>query len=175
MEAVVTSSSVARADIAAYWCVYRQRLFRIAYRILHDATAAEDACQQAILKACQMQEHVQSVDSLGGWLTRTVINESLMILRRRKTEKRILANKARDTVDAAIEEPERREAILEAIQRLPEPARMVVVLRILDGMPGSQVKEVLGCSAAEVSRRLHHGMEILRRELHAWRPVMGDI
>jgi DNA-directed RNA polymerase specialized sigma24 family protein len=49
-----------------------------------------------------------------------------------------------------------------ALRELPDLTRAVVVLRIMQGMSGNEVKGLLGCSAAEVSRRLYSGMEQLR-------------
>ena len=49
-----------------------------------------------------------------------------------------------------------------AMDRLPETARMVVALRVMHGLSGNEVKDLLGCSAGEVSRQLHRGMEQLR-------------
>ena len=55
-----------------------------------------------------------------------------------------------------------REAVVQAMDRLPETARTVVALRLMQGMSGNEVKDLLGCSASEVSRQLHAGMEQLR-------------
>ena len=70
-------------------------LFKVAFDILHDAAAAEDACQQAFLKAWEHQDSLRSAGALRAWLTQTVIHESLAVYRRRRTEGR--ANQARVT------------------------------------------------------------------------------
>lgn len=170
METAETLQPVDLSDIESCWAVRRQMYYRIAYNIVHERFAAEDACQQAVLKACEARPRIRSIESLGSWLTRTVINESLLVLRRRKTEVKAMANLALEPVDEEIvcEQTERQQAVMMAIGKLPEPTRTIVVLRIINGMSGNQVKEIVGCSSAEVSRRMHYGMELLRHELTAW-------
>jgi len=52
-----------------------------------------------------------------------------------------------------------------ALATLPEALREVLVLRMMQGISGNEVAELLGISAAEVSRRLHAGMQRLREFL----------
>lgn len=140
--------------------------FRLAYTVLRDAAAAEDACQQAFLRAWQERDRVGPEDAaLKGWLARTVINNSLQVVRRAKVERRAVAARgyaAPASAGPAGEQDELREAVLAAVGRLPEPTRLVVALRVLEGMSGNDVRDLLGCSAAEVSRQLHRGLEQLR-------------
>ena len=70
---------------------------------------------------------------------------------------------------------EQREKVLASIAELPEPVRTVVVLRLLEGLPGNQVKELLECSAVDVSRQLHQGMDMLREKMRAWQVTAGDV
>jgi len=139
--------------------------FRLAHNVLRDAQLAEDVCQQALLRAWEERERIQSGPTLKSWLARTVVNNSLQLVRRGKVERRVLGHQAYVRPDE--EGPpgtreEDREAVLAALNRLPEPTRLVVALRVLEGMAGNDVKELLGCSAAEVSRQLHRGLEQLR-------------
>ena len=72
------------------------------------------------------------------------------------------------------ERAELRGMLEDSLAELPEPTQVVVVLRLLEGMAGNEVKAVLGCSASEVSRRLHHGMEHLRQRLSKTYTVSDD-
>ncbi len=149
----------------------RAFLFRLAWGILRDTHAAEDACQQAFVRASQPQGQAPDPARLRPWLAKVVVNESLQTLRRRKLEQRlrgpspalshsgVAADESRAARDA---NPFLRETVLAALEQLPEPSRLVVLLRIMHGWSGNAVKELLGCSAAEVSRRLYAGMEQLR-------------
>jgi RNA polymerase sigma factor (sigma-70 family) len=156
--------------LAEQFSQHGKLFFKLAYGVLRESTAAEDACQQALLRALERPAELRAAEALRAWLARIVVNESLQVRRRRKTEQRVLADhivrsRAPDHPDGGWE---LREAILEAVEQLPEPARSVVVMRMLDGMSGGQVKDLLECSDAHVSRELHRGMELLRKVLRDW-------
>lgn len=147
--------------------------FRLAYGILRDASAADDACQQAFLKAWERRDGLQDQPALRGWLAQVVINESLLLVRRRKVEQRAMLAR---TEASPVQGPERdvhrtdlRQAVVGALDQLPERTRVVVALRVMQGLTGNQVKDLLGCSASEVSRQLHGGMEQLRGCLCDWK------
>src|SRR5919109_455625 len=61
---------------------YDQRLFRIAQNITHNREDAQDAVQEAFLKAFQKLNHFQERSQFSTWLIRIAINESFMKLRR---------------------------------------------------------------------------------------------
>jgi RNA polymerase sigma factor (sigma-70 family) len=145
--------------------------FRLAYNVLRDSPAAEDVCQQAFLRACeQRQQILHNPAALKAWLVRTVLNGSLQAVRRGKVERRAMQDQARLRSTAAADPPpggadELRETVVAALGRLPEQTRLVVALRVMEGLAGNEVKELLGCSAAEVSRQLHRGLEQLRGQM----------
>ncbi len=157
--------------LAALSSSHGRAMFRVAYRIVGDSHAAEDVCQQAFAKALARPTATENPDRLAAWMIQVVVSESLQVLRRRKIERRgrlRIELKAHDR-GAPASDPSMRGAIVSALQDLPEKTAAVVALRIIDGMSGNQVKDALGCSASEVSRRLHAGMESLRATLHALR------
>jgi RNA polymerase sigma-70 factor, ECF subfamily len=145
--------------------------FRLAFGILRNAASAEDVCQQAFSRAWENRGEIEDVAALRGWLAKVVINESLAIARRRKAEQRALCTRAeRDrTVSSGLHDgAELRESVVAALDRLPETPRLVVALRLMQGVSGNEVKEILGCSASEVPRQLYLGMEMLRELLADW-------
>lgn len=169
MRAWAGSSKIWADLLAAAAREHGPLFFRLAYGVVRDAAAAEDACQQAMLKAWAQRDRIDNPDLLRSWLARTVVNESLQIARRREIERRVLGRHAMSTESAS--EPEsplaNREAVIEAMNELDEDVRAVVALRVIEGLSGNQVKDLLGCSAAGVSRRLHLGLEQLRAALRA--------
>ena len=69
---------------------YNTRLFRIARTILKDDAAAEDALQDAYVRAYVHMDTFRGEAELSTWLTRIVINEALMALRKRKRERTVV-------------------------------------------------------------------------------------
>jgi RNA polymerase sigma-70 factor (ECF subfamily) len=149
-----------------------QLFFRLADKILRNPSASEDVVQQAMLKACERQDELRNPQSLRSWLARMVVNESLRVVRRRKSERGVLAKQAASLpvpmapTDA---EFELCDSVLRALEQLTEPMRMVVVLRHMQKLPGKEVSQILGMSESEVSKHLQRGSEILRISLGDWR------
>jgi RNA polymerase sigma-70 factor (ECF subfamily) len=143
--------------------------FRLAFDIVRDAAAAEDICQQGMVKALQQKERIREAAALRAWLMEVVLNDSLQLLRQRKLEASHLSkNWTEETSVLSGVGPafELRESLLKAMERLPERTRLIVALRKLEGLSGNDVTKLLGCSAKEVSVHLHRGMEILRQVLN---------
>jgi RNA polymerase sigma-70 factor, ECF subfamily len=151
---------------------HRAMMFRIAIGVLRDRDAAEDVCQQALLQLWRQNGALRDPSAAGSWLAKAVMNESLQVLRRRQIERRALVehtHQAAAAPERAVHDPAMRESVLLALEKLPEMPRLVVTLRIMQGMSGNEVSELLGCSAGEVSRQLHRGMEQLRGLLVEWK------
>jgi RNA polymerase sigma-70 factor (ECF subfamily) len=177
VNSALSSTTRMEALLAGQMAARGHFLFRVAYNILRDDSEAEDVCQQAFMKAWEYQDRFRAYEALGSWLTQTVVNESLALHRRKKTESRALEHHSQDHAtwdEPAADNQEQREMVLLEVARLAEPVRLIVVLRLLEGMSGNQVAELLECTAVEVSRRLHQGMEILRGKLTQRHANTGD-
>lgn len=143
------------------------RLFyQVAYRLLRNSAAAEDVCQQAFLAAWTERHSINQPQRLSSWLTRTIVNTSLQIMRRQRTERTVLTRlPAAAQLPSVSQALENAETVTLALAALPDNLRTVVVLRIMQGLSGREVQELLGTSPAGVSRALHEGLERLRRTL----------
>ena len=143
---------------------YGRFYHRLAYGVLHRNEAAADVCQQAYLRAWERRDQIRDSGALRSWLARVVINESFLVLRRSETEQRVLAARSGwvGGQQAAVEASDRRDLVVVAMARLPEPVRTVVALRVMQGLSGNEVSRLLGSNASEVSRRLHEGLDQLR-------------
>jgi RNA polymerase sigma-70 factor (ECF subfamily) len=141
--------------------------YGLAFRILHDAGAAEDVCQSAFMAAWERRDEIRDPQALRSWLVSVIVNQSLQICRRRKREQQWVRDRQREGAVQSVgyESVEFSECFANALMELPEMTQTVVVLRLVEQMSGNEVKEVLGCSGSEVSRRLHAGMDHLRVRL----------
>jgi RNA polymerase sigma-70 factor, ECF subfamily len=148
--------------------------FKLAHGVLREAMAAEDVCQHAFLKAWERQDQLTNAKALRAWLAKVIVNESLRLLRRRRVEQRAMTDArltAASPAASSAGDAELRESVTAAIAALPEPTRLIVSLRMQSGLSGNEVKEIVGCSAAEVSRQLHAGMDMLRKQLSPYKDV----
>src|SRR5215510_5146365 len=91
---------------------HNQRLFRVARSILKDDADAEDALQDAYVQAYRKLGDFRGDSELSTWLTRIVINESLMRVRKRRRDQNVVSFGERpgtvnelDVADATAESP----------------------------------------------------------------------
>ena len=147
-----------------------QRLFRAAFAILGNRAEAEDAVQSAYLRAFAAIRRFEGRSSLSTWLTRIAVNEALGRLRATKRrraaldgasvtilddyrEKLMQGSMSGAAPDKAQARAELRAMMEEAIGRLPEPFRLVFVLREIEGLSVEEVAETLGLVPATVKTR----------------------
>jgi RNA polymerase sigma-70 factor (ECF subfamily) len=170
-----------RHDKAAIRTIVRghnQRLFRVARSILRDDWEAEEAVQEAYIRAFAGLDGFEGRSSLGTWLTRIVINEALARLRRRKPMASLdeMTATGADIVRLPLVSPQpdpertmaQREihALLEkAIDELPDDFRIVLVARVIEEMSVEETAELFGLRPETVKTRLHRARTMLRKDL----------
>jgi RNA polymerase sigma-70 factor, ECF subfamily len=159
-----------------------QRLYRAAWSVLRDRAEAEDAVQDAYLKAFAAMASFAGASSLSTWLTRIVINQALEHRRTVEKWQRILREQSvididdyRERLMAGSETSQSPEAetmrtqiakLLErAIANLPEAFRPVFVLREIEGLSVEETAEALQIPAGTVKTRLLRSRRRLQREL----------
>jgi len=157
---------------------YRLRLFRSAFRILRNREDAEDAVQRSFQRAFTALARFREDSSFSTWMTRIAINEALMLLRQRRTlSLSQIENYDVDddpgqevadehaTPEQAFAEEESRSLVRQAISRLRESLRSVVLLREMQGLTSAETARRLGLSVAAVKARTFHARRHLRRRL----------
>ena len=157
------------------------RLFRVARAILKDDADAEDALQDAYLEAYRHLQDFRGDSQLSTWLTRIVITQSLMRLRRHKRERVVVPfdrgehggeRKEVDVPDEKAEPPsstamraEVRRLLEQRIDQLPVAFRTVFVMREVEDMTVEETAECLGIPPATVRTRLFRARALLREAL----------
>ncbi len=151
---------------------YNQQLFRVGLAYLQRHDQVEDAMQNAYLKAFLHLGRFQRDASFSTWLTRIMINECLMILRRRRRA-------AEDSLEVAPEshDPTARPAatglslkemkllLEQAVAALPRNLRVVYLLREVQQLSTAEAGACLGLTSANVKVTLHRAREQLKSTL----------
>lgn len=162
---------------------HNRQLYRVARSVLRDDAEAEDVVQEAYLRAFTHLEGFRSEARLATWLTRIALNEALERLRKRRPsvdlqqidmineqgEARVIyLPSARQDGDpeAAAARAEIRRSIERAIDGLPDPFRIVFVLRDIEEMSIEATAGQLGLRPETVKTRLHRARRLLRQSLH---------
>ncbi|HVS56440.1 MAG TPA: RNA polymerase sigma factor [Casimicrobiaceae bacterium] len=176
---------IAGHDQAAFEVLTRRhngRLFRVARAILKDDAEAEDALQDAYLDAYRHIGDFHGGARLSTWLTRIVINQALMRLRKHKRDRIVVPfgdgsgtepdQAEADVADERSESPpgatlraEIRRALERRIDELPTAFRTVFVMREVEDMTVDETAECLSIPAATVRTRLFRARALLREAL----------
>jgi RNA polymerase sigma-70 factor (ECF subfamily) len=169
----------ARAEFEQLMRRYNQRLFRVARSILRDDADAEDALQDAYVQAYRKLGDFRGEAELSTWLTRIVINQALMRVRKRTRDRVVVpfaqadgAAPPLDVADAHAESPsdsalrgEVRKVIERRIDELPEVFRTVFVMRDVEEMTARETADALGIPEATVRTRHFRARALLREAL----------
>ena len=144
-----------RQEITEFYGKHHQRLYNISLRILKDSDEAEEVMQDTILKFVSSEGSFGSEAQVSAWLARTCIRASIDRLRKRKREALFLEEYALESAAETEEElPEVPAArILEEMQRLPEPYRLVVTLVLTEGLDYQEIAAYTGLK--ETTLRSH--------------------
>jgi len=138
---------------------HRAGVINVVYRMCGDAQLAEDAAQEAFIRAWQKLPSYQPRSPFRNWLYRIATNVALDTLRREretvdvdKVQLRARTVGPEDSLDKL----EREEFVRNAVLALPAASRAVLVLREYEGLSYRQIAETLGIPIGTVMSRLNY-------------------
>ena len=151
------------AEVEELFVQHHLRLLRALYLLTGSAAEAEDLLQEAFVKVWQRWDRVRTMNDQAGYLYRTAMNAFRSRWRHRLVELRHQPKPASSS--DAIESATERQAVLEALRRVPPRQRLAVVLAdFLDRSP-AEVASVLGVEEATARSLASQGRARVRREL----------
>jgi RNA polymerase sigma-70 factor, ECF subfamily len=175
-----------RAEFARLVDTYSSSIYRLALKMLGSPQDAEDVLQNTFLNALTHLSGFEGRSSVATWLYRIATNEALMLIRKRKPEVS-LEQESQDGEAESIEDlkptvfadwsglPEDEllsvegKSILDTtIQSLPEPLRIVFLLRDIEGLSIKETADTLNLTETNVKTRLLRARMSLRERLSAY-------
>ena len=159
---------------------YERNIFRLALHITQNREDAEDVLQEAFLKAFQHLDQFQGQSKFYTWIVRIAVNEALMKLRKRKSDRTVSLDEELDTGEDTLvreiavwgEDPEQlysreelQQILNQAIQSLSAPYRTVFALRDIEELSTEETAAALGLTIAAVKSRLLRARLMLREKL----------
>ncbi len=166
---------VASGDAAAFARLvdaHRDRVTRLAYRLIGWGDDAEDVVQDVFLSALKHIGRFRGSCGLSAWLTTITVNTCRSRWRRRLVRTRFFETRRspsevqpHGTPDTAFMDRETFAGVREAVKSLPARDREVIVLRYLEEMSPAEVGQVLGLSTSAVAVRLSRAKKRLKRQL----------
>lgn len=149
-----------KEEFAARTEAVKQRLYRTAYLYLGSEADALEAVDEAVYQALRALRKLREPEFFETWLTRILINECHRELRRRKRlagEESLPETAGPDVYDAL--------PLREAVRRLPEELRLVVILRFFAGYTQAETAIALEIPQGTVATRQRKALQLLRLEL----------
>lgn len=168
---------------------YEGKIFRLAQHITQNREDAEDVLQETFLKAYEHLDQFQGQSKFYTWIVRIAVNQALMKLRKRKTDRTVSIDEDIDTGEDTVareiaawdEDPEERysreeltQILDSAVQSLAPPYRTVFVLRDIEELSTEETAETLDLSVPAVKSRLLRARLQLRDKLTRYFKRKGD-
>lgn len=146
-------------------------VYRVAWRTVQNAADAEDVTQEVFLRLLRQRAAGRPIEALRPWLVRVALNAARNAWRsgerRRKHEGELRARQVEGPARAEpnAEEGMAPEKLRQALEELPEPLRLPLILHYQDGLKYREIADTLGCPQGTVARRIAAAKEQLRRRL----------
>lgn len=147
-----------RNDFAAKVVAQTDRMYRIAYVLLHNNEDCRDAMQEAALKAWEKRFTLRDPKYFTTWLTRILINECRNIQRK---QKRIIVVDEVSIPAVPVQDP----TLSITLQSLPEKLRLPLLMHAMEGMTYDEISQTLRLPRSTVIGRVQRAKQQLRKEL----------
>ncbi len=164
---------------------WQKPIYNFALRFLGNAEDAHEVTQKTFIKAYKKLHTLKDRHKFNTWLHQIALNlcRDENKRRRRRTfisldqiepkwqsrlEKKTLPGVEGATVEKALQQIELQQILQQALERIPEEQRTVVILKELQGMKFTEIAELLGISVNTVKSRMYYGLNALRKILNQW-------
>ncbi|HSN04204.1 MAG TPA: sigma-70 family RNA polymerase sigma factor [Nitrospira sp.] len=181
------SSADSSHTTASFDTLYRDHvdlMYRFATRLCGESEAAKDLVQETFLNAYRGYKAFRGDAQVSTWLY-TIASRACMRMRRKRKgepdhelsleefiptsdgEFRLQIPVEGLSPEEALQNKQLRQALDQAIAKLPKKYRMVLILRDMEGLSAKEVGSVVGLNERAVKSRLHRARLFVRRELSA--------
>jgi RNA polymerase sigma-70 factor (ECF subfamily) len=171
---------------------YHKQVYHLCLRMVGRETDAADLAQDVLLKAVQHIDGFKGKARFGTWLYRIAMNLSISQLRRNKVRSAVsldqpmgggdgtepqersalLADEREPGPMQSVQQKEQLDALAEALERMDDEMRAIILLRDIQDMDYQQISEVMGVPLGTVKSRLFRARLALRQEMIKLAPDM---
>ena len=156
----------AAAAVAALYSDHAVSLIRLAYLMLGDRAAAEDAVQDAFFGLYRHWDQLADPGRALGYVRTAVLNGCRSALRRQAASRKLaLHSTAEISAEAAVLSREEREEVMRAVRRLPDRQREALVLRFYLDLPEREIARIMGLRPGSVRSATHRALRALGQSL----------
>ncbi|MDI6705661.1 MAG: sigma-70 family RNA polymerase sigma factor [Bacillota bacterium] len=159
--------------------MYQKQIYNLGYRMMGNEEDACDIAQEAFLRAYKSIGKFNLKSRFGTWIYRIAMNLCIDELRKRKKAKLYpivhndnpedkqykLVSDAGDLPEELVEKKETRLKVQQAINRLPEDHRTMIVLRDIQGRSYQEIADIMGLNLGTVKSRISRARYNLKEEI----------
>jgi RNA polymerase sigma-70 factor (sigma-E family) len=158
-------TSLSEAEFTAYVRERRASLYATAYHLTGDRYEAEDLLQSALFSTYRAWDRISDKAAVGGYLRRTMTNLHISAWRRRKLNEYPTEELPEAAGDQdAMRGTELRTVLWQALARLPELQRTMLVLRYYEGRTDPEIADILDISVGTVKSSIWRSLRRLRED-----------
>jgi RNA polymerase sigma-70 factor, ECF subfamily len=177
------STEADSAEFMTFMRAYQNMVFSTASRLTGNDAQAEDIAQEVFMRAYEHFAQLRASTTAGGWLKTVTANLTINYLTRHRRRWRLFSEMRRDTTDdsdgpeldwavddtllADLGAEQRRGMVDEALSRLPQHQRLVLVLYHFDDLSYQEIADKLSISLAKVKTDIRRARVALLPMLHA--------
>jgi RNA polymerase sigma-70 factor (ECF subfamily) len=151
---------------------HAEAVYRVAITVVHDASLAEDVVQETMLKAWRHSPVPPNTAIPKAWLLKVARNTAISLLRTRREDFRgpdtLPERAAGPEVARIVEDRVKLEELWELMQHLNEDARVLIVLKEVDGLSYDEIALTLDLPLSTVKTRLYRARKALKDALKDW-------
>ncbi|MEU8824061.1 SigE family RNA polymerase sigma factor [Streptomyces sp. NPDC048636] len=164
-EAAGERRTASEAEFTAYVQERRASLYATAYHLTGDRYEAEDLLQSALFSTYRAWDRISDKAAVGGYLRRTMTNLHISAWRRRKLNEYPTEELPETAGDHdAMRGTELRAVLWQALARLPELQRTMLVLRYYEGRTDPEIADILNISVGTVKSSIWRSLRRLRED-----------
>jgi len=144
---------------------YKEAVFSVTLSILRNRADAEDATQDAFIRAYENLQRYDLSRKFSTWLFTVAANVAKNALRKRRREKDPLPEELGPDPAEEVHADLRLSAVRKAVHELPEEYRSPVFLYYWHGLSVAEIAQILGLPEGTVKTRLHRARAMIRARL----------
>jgi len=159
-----------KGDERAQYALHQQYvhgMYNVAYRIVGNQFDAEDVVQEAFVKAFNKLVNLKEAKAFGSWLKQIVVNQAISNIRKHKHFK--CALETVDVLPDMVEEVDvsdfPMEKVMRSIMELPQGARVVFTLRVIEGYKFNEIAQMTGQTENNCKVQFHRSKKLLNNKL----------
>ncbi|HXF49154.1 MAG TPA: sigma-70 family RNA polymerase sigma factor [Verrucomicrobiae bacterium] len=180
-ELVARFKSGDQAAFAQLVRLYQKRVYAVAFRMVRDEEEAKDLTQEVFVKMYKALNDYRGEASVFTWAYRATVNLSINHLRRKKIISWVPLLEAEEKpVEPKeglgdLESTRLKQAIAEAVKKLPPKQRAIFILRHYDELGNEEIAQIVGKSVGAVKANYFQALQKMKKYLAEWKNVLTGV